>query len=226
VALQQESAEHDEIARSPVVRIIEAYNKDILHYRSQCSLRRCPSCGRDSEGGIFFRRHAVRYRHILVIVGAMVYKREMSLLRWRCPFCNCTFTDYPSFVIPNKHYTLLQMRDYVCWYVLGDQASYRRGVIASNMPLFHDDGQVASAEASEREKENEAVPAMAHSTLHRWITTLGCSGNLSQEIIERTRGHCELRPKRLLQARSASAILPRKYRSQARKRVLEACRSL
>lgn len=223
--MQQESAEHDEITRSPVVRIIEAYNKDILHYRSQCSLRRCPSCGRDSEGGFFFRRHAVRYRRLFVIIGRMVYKRKMSLLRWRCPFCNCTFTDYPFFAIPNKHYTLLQMRDYVYRYISGGQASYRQGVMASDRPLFHADAQVATAESSEQEKENEAVPAMAHSTLHRWITTLGCSGNLSQEIIERTRGH-ELRPKRLLQARPASAILPRKYRSQARKRVLEACRGL
>ena len=219
------SDEQDEIAHSPVVRIIEAYNKDVLHYRLRCSLNRCPRCGRNSEDEFTFRRHAVRYRHILVIVGAMVYKREMSLLRWRCPFCNCTFTDYPSFVIPNKHYTLLQMRDYVCWYVLRDQASYRRGVTASNMPLFHDDGQVATAEASEREKENEAVPAMAHSTLHRWITTLGSPNNFSQEALEQIK-HNEFRLRQLPQNRPTSFIAPRKYRSQARKKELEGCRNL
>jgi hypothetical protein len=117
------------------------------------------------------------------------------------------------------------MREHVYGYVVGSQVSYRQGVIAAGRPLFHADGQVATAEASEWEKENEAVLAMAHSTLYRWISTLGSSNNLSQEALE-PMGCSELPPRQQPQTQAASAITPQKYRSQARKMVLEACRNL
>ncbi len=188
-------------------------------------MRQCPCCGYESNSEFFFRRHALRHRYLLVIADGMIYRIQIFLPRWKCPSCNCTFTDYPPFVIPYKHYTLWQMREHAHRYVLSNQVNYRQEVTASGTPLFYADGQVATAEASEWEKENEAVPAMAHSTLYRWITTLGSSNNLSQEALEHM-GGSKLPPRQQPQTQDASAITPQKYRSQARKMVLEACRNL
>ena len=216
--------EHDNIAQSPAVCALRAYGKDVLHDRVRCNLRRCPRCGCKRKGKFFFRRHAIRYRFLFIVVGRMIHRIKVSLIRWRCPACGCTFTDYPPFTIPYKRYSFSQMRERARRYVLDKRTSYRKGVTTSALPLFHANGCIACAETSEREKQSEEVHTMAHSTLYRWITTFGHSKYNSQDISCSTgyKNHNPERPREPI----AFVISPRKYRKRTRKRVLEACRNL
>jgi hypothetical protein len=223
-ALLQKLDEHDNIAQSPVVCAVRAYGEDVLHDRVQCSLRRCPRCGCKRKEKFFFRRHAIRYRFLFIVVGRMIYRIKVSLIRWKCPACECTFTDYPSFAIPHKRYSFSQMRERARQYILDNRVSYRKGVATSALPLFHANGNIACAGMSEQEKQSEEIHTMAHSTLYHWVTTLGCSKYNSQDASCPTgyKNHNPEQPREPV----AFVISPRKYRKRARKRVLEACRNL
>ncbi len=213
MALLQEAEESENIAQSPDVHAVRMYREDVLFDRVRCSLHRCPHCGCQRKGKYYFRRHAVRSRTLSIVVGRLIHKVEASFIRWKCPICGCTFTDYPSFAIPFKHYSLPQMRERARRYVRDNRISYRKGVTTSAMPLYHANGKVMSADAGELEKEGEELSTMAHSTLYRWITTLGRRMSQGNGNTDST-------------CKPVSRISTRKYRKQARKRVLEACRNL
>jgi hypothetical protein len=51
--------------------------------------------------------------------------------------------------------------------------SYREAVSEMGMPLFHAHTAVASPRASERDKDLEETPILSHTTLFRWLTSLG-----------------------------------------------------
>jgi hypothetical protein len=108
-----------------------------------------------------------------VIIERLAYRVDVRLIRWRCPLCRKTFTDYPPFMLPYKHYALPDMRARAMRYVTNDSMSYRKGVTESSLPIFHADASVAGVGSSEAEKESEATPVLAHTTLYRWVTTLG-----------------------------------------------------
>jgi len=62
----------------------------------------CPRCSVESE---FFKIHAYRERRFLIIIEMLIKAAYCSLLRFKCPGCGKTFTHYPDFAIPQKHYT-------------------------------------------------------------------------------------------------------------------------
>ena len=118
----------------------------------------CPRCSVDS---IFFKIHAYRERRFLIIIQMLIKAAYCSLVRFKCPGCNKTFTDYPDFAIPHKHYTRPTITAFCASYVESENMTYQLAVMVDN-----------SAPGYPQSDSTEA-PTLAPTTIHRWITTLG-----------------------------------------------------
>ena len=211
---------------SPVVLAIRRYEQDARHHRVRPQLSQCPRCGCRPDRPAFFRCHERRARTFLVVVAELVYRILSVITRWRCPGCRRTFTWYPPFAAPHKRYVLAVMLERCQAYAERDEQSYRKGVQEGGMPVFHEQpqGEQITAESTEEEKANERVPALAHTTLYRWVSTLGAWAHMlhrARELIK------QRRPGTLLFRELAGfRVAPGKFRSRARRGVLDACRSL
>ena len=116
-----------------------------------------PSCPRCSVESAFFKIHAYRERRFLVIIEMLIKAAYCSLVRFRCPGCGKTFTDYPDFAIPHKHYTRQAIKGFVTNYLESNAMTYQQAVMVDNsVPGY---------------SHNDAT--LAASTIHRWITTVG-----------------------------------------------------
>ena len=186
---------------------IVAHSAGVRKGNHRCSLDCCPHCGRAPEPMLFFRRHALRHRQFLILDGQYIHIVDGLLARWRCPFCRRTFTEYPAFVIPYKQYAISQLAPRARQYVENDGISYRKGVLRSNLPIFH------SADLCEDTVScGGSELALAHTTLYHWVSTLG-DGSRSLSTIE-----CE-------RQKSDFAPAEWKYVTQARREVLLVCRN-
>ena len=165
----------------------------------------CPRCKVESE---FFKIHAYRERRFLIIIEMLIKAVFCTLVRFRCPGCGKTFTNYPDFAIPYKHYTRPTITGLSAGYVESDDTTYQQAVMVDNsIPGYpQDDG------------------TLAPSTIHRWITTLGTYTQI-----------CRTALILLLQENPASnicrdltrLIIPqRKYKTDHRKKQLIACLQL
>jgi hypothetical protein len=58
-------------------------------------------------------------------------------------------------------------------YISNASTSYRKGVCSGNLPIFYE--KLPSAESAPLgcTDERSSLPAMAHTSLFRWVTTLG-----------------------------------------------------
>ena len=95
--------------------------------------------------------------------------------------------------------------------------SYRKVVRAGGAMLVYDD-PIADAQSTEAEKESEKVRQMSHSTPYRWISGIAASRERLLQPVVKQAQQSDLAG-RLTSVRIAFA----KYRSESRKRVLEAC---
>ena len=167
-----------------------------------------PPCPRCSVESMFFKIHAYRERRFLIIIEMLIKTAYCSLVRFKCPGCNKTFTDYPDFAIPHKHYTQPSITEFSASYVESEDMTYQQAVIVDrNAPGY---------------PQNDAT--LAPSTIHRWITTLG-----------RFTQTCRTALMLLLQQNPVSSIcrdlarliIPqRKYKTNHRKKQLVGCRQL
>jgi len=165
----------------------------------------CPRCRVDSS---FFKIHAFRERRFLIIIELLIKAAYCSLVRFKCPGCGKTFTNYPDFAIPHKHYTRPSIMGFSANYVESDNMTYQQAVMVdSSVPGY---------------PQNDAT--LAPSTIHRWITTLG-----------RFTQTCRTALILLLQENPVSSIcrdlarliIPqRKYKTNQRKKLLIGCRQL
>jgi hypothetical protein len=135
-----------------------------------------------------------------------------SLVRFRCPGCGKTFTDYPDFAIPHKHYTRPTITGFSTSYVESENMTYQQAVMVDNSAPGYP------------ESDSTDAPTLAPTTIHRWITTLG-----------RFTQTCRTALILLLQENPVSSIcrdlariiIPqRKYKTQHRKKQLVGCRQL
>jgi len=169
------------------------------------NLPECPCCNVDS---IFFKIHAYRERRFLIIIEMLIQAAYCSLVRFKCPGCGKTFTNYPDFAIPHKHYTRPSITGFSANYVESDEMTYQQAVMVDHsVPGY---------------PQNDAT--LAPSTIHRWITTLG---GFTQT--------CRTALILLLQENPVSSICrdlarliipPRKYKTKQRKKQLINCRQL
>ena len=165
----------------------------------------CPRCRVESE---FFKIHAYRERRFLIIIEMLIKAAYCSLVRFKCPGCNKTFTDYPDFAIPHKHYTRPSITGFSASYLQSDDMTYQQAVMVDNGTPGY--------------PQNDAT--LDPSTIHRWITTLG-----------RFTHTCRTALILLLQENPVSSIcrdlarliIPqRKYKTNQRKKLLIGCRQL
>ncbi len=117
----------------------------------------CPCCSVESE---FFKIHAYRERRFLIIIEMLIKAVYCSLVRFICPGCGKTFTHYPDFAIPHKHYTLPAITGFSASYVESDDMTYQQAVMIDNSAPGYPESDPADA------------PTLAPTTIHRWITTL------------------------------------------------------
>jgi hypothetical protein len=214
------------VEQSPVVQAIRRYEQDVRHHRVRPRLSQCPRCGCPAETRALFRCHETRARTFLVVVRDLVYTILSVITRWKCPRCRRTFTWYPAFAVPHKRYVLAVILERCRAYVESEEASYRKGVQERGKPVFHEQpqGRQITADSTEREKANETVRALAHTTLYRWVSTLGAWAHTLRRARELIK---QRRPGTLLFRELADfRVASGKCRSRARRRVLHACRSL
>ena len=117
-------------------REILAYSKKVASNAICCGTEEYPHCGSRDEDSSLFVRHGVRARRIKVIVEANVHTVRAFVLRWRCTKCKRTFTEYPPFLIPQKHYSVPQMAQGAKAYITTGSLSYRRAVRYSRLSIF------------------------------------------------------------------------------------------
>ena len=185
---------------------IKAYQQKVEKDKiTPYNLPPCPRCSVESE---FFKIHAYRERRFLIIIEMLIKAAYCSLVRFRCPGCDKTFTNYPDFAIPHKHYTRPSVTGFSANYVESDEMTYQQTVMVDNSAPGY--------------PQNDAT--LAPSTIHRWITTLS-----------RFTKTCRTALILLLQENPVSSICrdlarliisPRKYKTNQRKKQLINCRQL
>ncbi len=165
-------------------------------------------CSRCSVQSAFFKIHAYRERRFFIIIEMLIKAVYCSLVRFRCPGCGKTFTYYPDFAIPHKHYTRQAIAGFSERYTESDDMTYQQAVMVdSSVPGY---------------PQKDAT--LAPSTIHRWITTIG-----------QFPGTCRAALRLLLQENPTLSIcrdlarlsIPqRKYKTNHRKKQLIGCRQL
>ena len=145
-----------------------------------------------------------------MIVDQTIEKEKGLLLRWKCPGCNRTATDYPKFALPYKRYTLPTILAFSQAYVEEPRVSYRQLVDTCPLPYRLQPGS-----------DTDREPELAHSSIHRWITTLGGYCGIVKEA---TSLMLQADPTTALCRDLAGLLIsPGKYLSPARKQILFTC---
>jgi transposase-like protein len=165
----------------------------------------CPRCGVDSA---FFKLHAYRERRFLVIVDMSVRSAFCTLVRFSCPGCGKTFTYYPDFALPHKHYTCASIMGFSGTYVESDDTTYKQTVMV--------DGSTPGYPGGER--------TLAPTTIHRWITTLGGFVKTCQKALKFLLQEDPL--SRVCRDLAQWIVPRRKYKNPQRKKLLLVCRRL
>ena len=185
---------------------IKAYHQQLE--KNKIKPDNLPPCPRCSVESTFFKPHAYRERKFLIIVRMWVKTVLSSLLRFKCPGCGKTFTYYPPFAIPHKHYTRQTVAFFGRCYVQNPDTTYQASVMVDDSVPGYPDGE----------------KTMAPSTVHRFITSLS-------RMMESSRIALDL----ILQENPASDIcrhiatlqVPRqKYKTAVRKDILFQCMAL
>jgi len=185
---------------------IKAYQQKVEKDKiTPYNLPPCPRCSVESE---FFKIHAYRERRFLIIIEMLIKAAYCSLVRFRCPGCDKTFTNYPDFAIPHKHYTRPSITGFSANYVESDKMTYQQAVMVDNSAPGY--------------PQNDAT--LAPSTIHRWITSLGRLTNTCRTALTLL---LQENPVSSICRDLARIIVPqRKYKTNERKKQLSGCRQL
>jgi len=191
---------------------VESYASNVLRNKIRCELPSCPIC---QTPPTLFRRHQARPRKFYILCDMLVQVVLCLVIRWRCSGCKKTFTQQPPFALPFKRYTRETILDFSGCYLEEEASTYRTAVLEEGMPIFH---------ASTTREEPINGKELAHSTIYRWITSLGGLKEVlrcAQDLI--------------LQKNPASSICrdlasldvsPGKYVKPAREWILKRCRQI
>jgi hypothetical protein len=185
---------------------INAYQKKVQ--KNKITPHDLPPCWNCDGESAYFKLHAYRERRFLVIVQMMVEAVFTALARFKCPFCGKTFTRYPDFAIPYKHYTRQTIDFFSRAYVESDHATYEKALMVDHEVPGYPDGE----------------RTLAGSTVARWITTLSGLVVTSRQALRLVLQKSPLSP--IARQLAGLTVSPRKYRSIERKNKLMACRRL
>jgi len=188
---------------SATIKQIREYTKQIRSNQVKCNLPSCRNCETSSK---YFKRHQARQRQFYVISENIIRIILGLLIRWKCPVCGKTLTDYPEFAVPYKRYTVPTIRRYAGLYTENEQASYRIIIIKSSIGY------------PDSEKQ------LSHTTVHRWITGLG---GFSKTLAKAQELYLQAKPQSGIIRELASISIPsEKYRTKYRKSIFQKCQHL
>jgi len=162
----------DQLLRAIVASATKVRRRPII-----CSIVKCPHCQHEPGETGAFKLHGFRTRQFLVVVRRYVHKVHSLLPRWKCPECRRTFTEYPTFALSHKRYTLPQIANRAFHYLTDDRASYRKSVRLENQPIFHGGEHVASEKAD----STLNYTTLAHASLFNWMSSFKVDGNAARE---------------------------------------------
>jgi len=194
---------HQHKPQSATKQDIDKYTEQVKNNEVLCNLPDCPCCKTASK---FFKRHELKERQFNIIENLIVHIVIGLLIRWKCPGCNITFTQYPWFAIPYKRYMLPTIID-LCWQYLENALLTYRKLVEVWCPVEHKSGMI-----------------LQHSTIHRWITTLGCYSVIireSQKLIFKADPSLSI-----VKDLSNISVFGRKYKNSDRKTILINCKKL
>ena len=186
---------------STSIEEIEAHTNKVRRNLISCNLNNCPCCA-VAPGE--FKKHEARERQFYVIVEQVIQVIIGLLIRWKCPGCGKTFTEYPEFALPYKRYTVPTILKFSAFYTEDEKISYRE--VNKKMPVAYPDSEMQ----------------MGHTSIHRWITDIGNSTEIIRNSVDM-----------ILQADPSSSICrdiasffipPKKYRTPERLKLLFHCR--
>jgi len=150
-----------------LLRAIVASATNVRRRPITCSIANCPHCQHEPGPAGAFKLHGFRRRQFLVVVQRYVHKVHSLLPRWRCPDCRRTFTEYPTFAVSHKRYTLTQIANRAFLYLTEARASYRTCVRLANQPIFHGGERIAS----EKSGPSLDYTTLAHASLFNWMSS-------------------------------------------------------
>lgn len=177
---------------------------------------KCPRCGALPAT---FSKNGSRERVFLVASEGGILRTSARLNRWKCKACRASFTEYPAFALPFKRYTRNDIIALCETYLAHEWTTYRDTVCDNGMPLFYPEKEPDPSwwkQADEDEVDPDTcAPALSHTALYRWLTTLANPGFLDMQH-EPSSGA----------ARAPGRVSPNKFRSEERRQALERCAEL
>ena len=187
------------------------YKDRIEHDSARLPGTQCANCK-----GRHFHRHQQRLRWFLSVIERIVWPIRCLLVRWCCVNCGATFTHLSPLCVPFKRYLRSEIETRAQTYVETEPMSYRQVVKERGAAVVYND-PIANAESTDAEKEKEATPELRPSTVHRWLGAIAARREQWQPAVRLARQVHQ-------GARLSSLVISAaKYRSQARKCVLETC---
>ena len=141
-----------------ILEKIETHGQAVLLKQIPPDLTHCPCCKKEHQ---FFKFHEARSRLFLVVISCFVHLVNSFLGRWKCPFCNRTFTYYPEHAIPYKNYVKDSIVNLSQTYVEYDNITYRQ-VVQHGISVI-----AYKAEKGIDER------CLAGSTVYRWLSWIG-----------------------------------------------------
>lgn len=186
----------------------------------------CPKCNDNTKN---FKFHERRCRIFHFIKGRIVYKVWSFLSRWKCLFCNKTFTYYPEFAMPYKRYVKEIIVSVSRKHLEDDDSSYRRVVKKNNMIIVYNTNNAIDIndandanDADDADDANADGPVFAHTTPWRWLSYFGSFEKKLGEALDLIR---QKSPTSNVY-RKVYPINSRKYKSEDRRNLLQRCMQL
>lgn len=115
----------------------------------------CSSCHEKSDD---YKLHECRERQLRVVIEDIVKVIITFLLRWKCPLCQSTFTDYPPFIKPHKRFILSDMCRLSQTYLESEKVTYRDTVKHKSSDIGYIDPESGLCEQF-----------LSHSTIYRFM---------------------------------------------------------
>ena len=199
-----------ETCESTLLQVVREYTGLVIEGTIDCPFTVCLACMREP---VVFKRHDTRYRIFYVITNNDILRAISMVIRWKCTLCKRTSTAYPEFALPYKRYLLPDIFELATKYLGDDRQTYRRAVLRNNAEIYHkcSDGR-------------ECGSPLAHSTLHRWISTLGKMRQTVAQALDYIKQKCP--QSNIFREVATLVVHRRKYRSLERKALLVRCRTL
>lgn len=185
-----------------IEEMIRKHTDAVISGNIRSPQRSCPHCFETLDT---FKLHESRKRGFRFIAGCFVRIIISLLIRWKCPICGRTFTEYPAFALPYKRYVLMDIErlseDY-----LEDEKSYQQTV-------SHEGEAIGYEERDGKIDERQ----LSASTPWRWLGFLGSMNNTLTEVLNLI----EQKAPQSSIFRQLLPLWPGKYRSEKRKLLLQ-----